>query len=131
MFTPADVDSRERRAVLGVTAAERLFGAGVDPTGRSVHIRSETFTVTGVTGSKVEDQAESVFVPYTVVQAMKGGGRHLDTVTIAAEQAGEASRIAERPGRSCACAIGSDRAMAAPLPGCRTTSRSEPKRPKR
>ena len=52
-------------------AGERLFGEGADPVGRTFTIRGETFTVVGQTDSKVEDQAESVFVPYTTLQAMK------------------------------------------------------------
>ena len=33
-------------------------------------------------------------MPYTVVQQMKGG-KHVETLTLAAEQAGEATRIAD------------------------------------
>jgi putative ABC transport system permease protein len=48
-----------------------------------------------VTGSRIEDQAESVFVPYTALQEIRGVG-HLDTLTLAAEQAGDTSRIADQ-----------------------------------
>jgi putative ABC transport system permease protein len=93
LFTAADVSQAARVAVIGSLAAERLFGAGVDPVGRTITIRTETFTVTGVTESKVEDQPACVFVPYTALQRLRGG-RHLDSITVAAEQAGETSRIA-------------------------------------
>jgi ABC-type antimicrobial peptide transport system permease subunit len=93
MFTPADAERAARVAVVGAIAAGRLFGPGVDPVGRTLRIRGETFRVVGVTASRIDDQAESVFVPYLVLQQMKGV-MHLDTIILAAEQAGEASRIA-------------------------------------
>jgi len=46
-----------------------------------------------VTDSKVEDQGESVFVPYTALQQALGIA-HVQTITIAAELAGETARIA-------------------------------------
>ena len=46
----------------------------------------------GVTESKVDDQSESVFVPYTALQQALGLA-HLQTITIAAELAGETARI--------------------------------------
>jgi putative ABC transport system permease protein len=93
LFTATDVTQAAQVAVLGSLASDRLFGAGVNPVGRTLTIRNETFTVAGVTESKVEDQPESVFVPYTAVQRLRGI-THLDSITVAAEQAGEASRIA-------------------------------------
>ncbi len=93
MFTAADVARSARVAVLGTVPAARLFGERVNPVGRQITIRNTTFTVVGVTDSRVEDQAECVFVPFTALQQMRGGG-HLDTITLAAEQAGETSRIA-------------------------------------
>jgi ABC-type antimicrobial peptide transport system permease subunit len=93
MFSAGDVSSAARVVVLGSIAAERLFGPGVDPVKQTIAIRNEPFTVVGVTETKVEDQAESVFVPYTAVQKIKAVS-HLDSITVAAEQAGDASRIA-------------------------------------
>jgi putative ABC transport system permease protein len=95
MFSSEQVRQGARVAVLGTTASDRLFGAGVDPVGGSFSIRGHAFTVVGVTGSRIEDQAESVFVPYTALQAIRGG-THLDTLTLAAERAGDTSRIADQ-----------------------------------
>jgi ABC-type antimicrobial peptide transport system permease subunit len=95
MFSAAHVKQGIRVAVLGTTARDRVFGAGVDPVGRSFTIRGHTFSVVGVTGSRIEDQGESVFVPYTALQEIRGI-THLDTLTLAAEQAGETSRIADQ-----------------------------------
>jgi putative ABC transport system permease protein len=93
MFSAGDVSSAAHVAVLGAIAADRLFGAGVDPVKQSITIRNEPFVVVGVTETRVEDQAECVFVPFTVVQKARAFS-HLDSITIAAEQAGDASRIA-------------------------------------
>jgi putative ABC transport system permease protein len=97
MFTARDVAQRGTVAVLGTRVAHELFGTGVDPVGQTIVIRQEVFKVVGVSETKVEDQSESVFVPYTTLQRMKGVS-HLETVTIAAVEAGDASRIAGEAG---------------------------------
>ena len=93
MFTAADVSAVAPVAVLGATTAERLYGAGVDPVGKPLTIRGTTFTVVGLTGTQVEDQPESAFVPVSTLQHLRGI-THVDGLTVAAEQAGEASRVA-------------------------------------
>jgi putative ABC transport system permease protein len=93
MFAPADVTAGAAMAVVGTMAAAAIFGDGADAAGRSFAIRGEIFKVVGVTESKIEDQAESVFVPFTTLQRMRGV-QHLDMITIAAVEAGDASRIA-------------------------------------
>src|SRR5206468_813445 len=92
MFTSTDIVQRAKVAVVGTAAATALFG-DMDPVGQSLTIRTEPFRIVAVTESKVEDQADSVFVPYTALQDLRGV-TSLDTITVAAEQAGEASRIA-------------------------------------
>jgi ABC-type antimicrobial peptide transport system permease subunit len=92
MFTATDVAQRAKVAVLGTAAVAALFGDS-DPVGRSLTIRTEAFKVIAITESNVEDQADCVFVPYTTLQDLKGASS-LETITVAAEQAGEASRIA-------------------------------------
>jgi putative ABC transport system permease protein len=93
MFTARDVAQQGAVVVLGANAATELFGTGVDPVGRTITIRQETFKVLGVSETRIEDQPESVFVPYTTLQRMKGVS-HLETLTLAALEAGDASRIA-------------------------------------
>jgi ABC-type antimicrobial peptide transport system permease subunit len=92
MFGPADVAQRARVAIVGTNAATALFGHA-EALGQFFTIRNETFKVVAVTESRVEDQADSVFVPYTTLQQMRGV-TSLETITVAAEQAGQASRIA-------------------------------------
>jgi putative ABC transport system permease protein len=93
MFDDRQTESGVPVAVLGTTAAEQLFGPGVDPVGRTVIVRGRTYSVVGVTDSKVEDQAESLFVPFTAAEKALNIS-HLQTITIAAEQAGDTARIA-------------------------------------
>jgi len=96
MFGPDAVAQRAKVAVMGTAAAAALFGQA-SPLGQTISIRNEAFTVVAVTESKVEDQPDSVFVPFTTLQQMRGL-TNLETVTVAAEQAGEASRIATEVG---------------------------------
>jgi len=72
-FTDYDLERRERVVVLGPTAAEELFGAGVDPVGESVRVAGRTLTVAGVTEPKGGSIGpitldDSVFVPYTTAE---------------------------------------------------------------
>jgi putative ABC transport system permease protein len=92
-FDAGQVASRARVAVLGRTVRDRLFGENTDAVGRRVAIRDQSFTVAGVTNTTDEDQIEMVFVPYTALQDLLNVS-HLHTITVAAEQAGDSSRIA-------------------------------------
>ena len=93
MFTESELQSGAPVVVVGAAASEQLFGPGADPVGQPVSIRGRSYSVVGVTESKVDDQSESVFVPYTALQQALGLA-HLQTITIAAELAGETARIA-------------------------------------
>ena len=81
-------------AVMGPGAARELFGEGFDPVGENVTIGDRAFTVTGYFRTSDPDMDEGVFVPLAAGQAMLNA-RHLQTITLSIEQAGEASRIAE------------------------------------
>jgi putative ABC transport system permease protein len=91
-LTSQDVAGSARVIVLGRTLATRLF-AKEDAVGREVHVRDATYRIVGIATSDADDQANEAFVPWTTLQqSMKI--THLQTVTLAAERAGEASRIA-------------------------------------
>jgi putative ABC transport system permease protein len=92
MLSHGDLESGAAVAVIGTSASAQLFGAGANPVGRTFTIRGRNYSVVGVTESRIEDQSESVFVPYTAVQQALGI-THLQTITIAAETAGETARI--------------------------------------
>ncbi len=92
-FTDDDVSGGAARIVLGRDLAQKLFGASASATGKTVQIRDSTYTVAGVIAGEAEDQHEVAFVPWTTLQRSLGMA-HLQTITIAAAKAGEASRIA-------------------------------------
>ena len=81
-------------AVMGRAAARELFGEGFDAVGEPITIGDRAFTVTGYFRTNDPDMDETVFVPLAAGQAMLKA-RHLQTISVSIEQAGEASRIAE------------------------------------
>jgi putative ABC transport system permease protein len=88
-FTDADVARTAKVAVLGSVARDQLFGPGADPTGATIRIKSQPFTVIGVLTSKGQaamgqDQDDTVIVPYTTVQKRLLGVQHITTMTVSA-----------------------------------------------
>ena len=81
-------------AVMGRAAARELFGEGFDPVGERITIGDRAFAVTGYFRTNDPDMDETVFVPLAAGQAMINA-RHLQTITVSIEEAGQASRIAE------------------------------------
>ncbi len=74
LFSQSDADAGSKVVVMGQTVATQLYGAGIDPVGRSVRIRGVPFTVVGLLASKGQsamgqDFDDSVFVPYTTFLA--------------------------------------------------------------
>jgi putative ABC transport system permease protein len=88
-FSPQDVSSAAKVAVLGKTVSDTLFGADVDPTGQMIRIRNQPFKVIGVMGTKGQaamgnDQDDIIFAPYTTVQKRLQGQQYLQNITISA-----------------------------------------------
>jgi ABC-type antimicrobial peptide transport system permease subunit len=81
-------------AVMGRAAARELFGDGFDAVGERITIGDRTFAVTGYFRTSDAEMDETIFVPLAAGQEMLKA-RHLQTITVSVEQAGEASRIAE------------------------------------
>jgi putative ABC transport system permease protein len=102
-FTPQDVASAAKVAVIGQTVAENLYGPDVDPTGQIMRIKNQPFKVVGVMASKGtsgggQDQDDVVFAPFTTVQKKLQGIQHINNITVSAstpETAGVAAGIAE------------------------------------
>jgi putative ABC transport system permease protein len=86
--------ARADAAVLGRGAARELFGEGFDPVGERITIADRTFSVTGYFRTFDADMDEGVFIALAPAQEMQKI-RHLQTITVSVEQAGDASRIAE------------------------------------
>jgi putative ABC transport system permease protein len=94
-FTPQDVNTATKVAVLGSIVAETLYGPDVDPTGQIMRVRSQPFKVIGVmeskgTGAMGNDQDDVVFVPYTTVQKKLQGIQHINQITVSAASANTA-----------------------------------------
>jgi putative ABC transport system permease protein len=78
-FTREDVDTGARVIVLGQTASEKLFGAGVDPIGRSVRLRSIPYQIVGVLERKGQspmgsDYDDTAILPIKTFQTKIQGG---------------------------------------------------------
>jgi ABC-type antimicrobial peptide transport system permease subunit len=80
-------------AVMGRAAARELFGEGFDPVGERITIGDREFTVTGYFRTTDPEMDEGVFIPLAAAQQMQNI-RHLQTISVSIERAGEASRIA-------------------------------------
>ncbi len=88
-FTPQDVSSAQKVAVLGQTVSDNLFGPEVDPTGQIMRIKNQPFKVIGVMAPKGstgfgDDQDDSVYVPYTTVQKKLQGIQHVQRIHVSA-----------------------------------------------
>jgi len=73
-FSDADVDAGGKVVVLGETVVTRLFGAGVDPVGRTIRLRAAPFTVIGTLQRKGQspmgqDYDDVVLLPVSTFQA--------------------------------------------------------------
>ena len=93
-FSHDDVEESAGVAVIGMTARDRLFGTGVNPVGKQITIREQTFKIVGLSNATDEAQIEMVFVPYTALQKALGMS-NIHSITVAAARAGDATRIAE------------------------------------
>ncbi len=75
----SDVDGANKVLVMGATVAEKLFGPGVDPVGKTVRIRSVPFLVVGLLQRKGQspmgsDYDDATFIPITTFQNHIQGG---------------------------------------------------------
>jgi putative ABC transport system permease protein len=95
-FTPQDVTSAAKVAVLGEMVSETLFGPDVDPSGQVIRIRNQPFKVVGVMSPKGQgafgqDQDDVILTPYTTVQKKLQGIQHIQNITISSETADTAT----------------------------------------
>jgi putative ABC transport system permease protein len=99
-FTPQDVSTSAKVAVLGSTVRDQLFGPNVDPTSQVIRIGNQPFTVSGVMAVKGQtgvgqDQDDVVFVPYTTVMKKMRGVRFIQQITVSADSAATTSQTAD------------------------------------
>ena len=100
-FSPADVASAAKVAVLGSVVHEQLFGADVDPVGQVIRINNQPFTVVGVMSSKGQsgmgqDQDDVVYTPYTTVMKKLRGITYVQNITVSAASAADTAPTADR-----------------------------------
>ena len=91
-FTPQDVSTAAKVAVLGTIVSDTLFGENVDPIGQIIRVRNQPFKVVGVLAAKGqgaggEDQDDALMVPYTTVMKKLNGQQHINNITISAQSA--------------------------------------------
>ncbi len=94
-FTAEDVEASAAKVVLGRVASARLFGDGVDPTGKTVKIHDRDFQVVGLMRAVDADQDEAAFVPVTTLGALTDRTTWLQTITIGVTEAGVATAVAD------------------------------------
>ena len=100
-FTPQDVQSAAKVAVLGSVVSDQLFGEDANPIGQVIRIQNQPFSVVGVMSSKGQssmgqDQDDVVFVPYTTVMKKLRGVTFINNVTVSAATAGQTSAVADQ-----------------------------------
>jgi putative ABC transport system permease protein len=78
-FTDSDVRSATRVALIGVTAAQNLFG-DENPVGKTIRIRQSPFVIVGMLGVKGQgmdgrDQDDTIIIPLTTAQRQVFGSQ--------------------------------------------------------
>src|SRR5919106_1307413 len=99
-FTPQDVNTAAKVAVLGSVTRDQLFTPDVNPIGQVIRITHQPFTVVGVMASKGQsgmgqDQDDVIFVPYTTVMKKLRGVTFIQQVTVSAASAAETTPAAD------------------------------------
>ena len=100
-FTPTDVATASKVAVLGSVVNDQLFGPETNAIGQVIRINNQPFTVSGVMASKGQsgmgqDQDDVVFVPYTTVMKKLRGITYIQQVTVSAASAADTTPTADR-----------------------------------
>jgi len=99
-FTPQDVATASKVAVLGSVTRDQLFLPDTSPIGQVIRIQNQPFTIVGVMSSKGQsgmgqDQDDTIFVPYTTVMKKLRGITNIQQVTVSATSANETTRVAD------------------------------------
>jgi ABC-type antimicrobial peptide transport system permease subunit len=92
-FKKGDVEDANDVAVIGSGVRDALFG-DANPVGEMITIHGQAFKVKGVFSTSDEDQSQLVIVPYTALQKVLGIN-YLQSIVVSAEQAGDASQVAQ------------------------------------
>ncbi len=92
-FKSGSVEDAENVAVIGSGLRDKLF-PDENPVGQQIDIHGTPFNIKGWYSTSDDDQSNMAVVPYTALQKLTGT-QSLTQITVAAEQAGQASDIAK------------------------------------
>jgi putative ABC transport system permease protein len=101
-FTPQDVTTAAKVAVLGSVVRDQLFPLpDQSPVGQVIRISRQPFTVVGVMASKGQsgmgqDQDDTILVPYTTVMKKMRGVQFIQQITVSATSATDTTATADR-----------------------------------
>lgn len=88
-ITDTHQTSLSKVAVLGPQVVTDLFGEGANPTGSTVRINGQTFTIIGITqskgGSGFNNPDDAVYVPLSTAQKILFGATYLSTIAVEAK----------------------------------------------
>jgi len=99
----AEIEGAAQVMVLGRVAADRLFGADVDPVGRMVTLWNQRFLVIGVVTSRSwasqptagDDQFDAAYMPVTTIDRLLNLSK-LNTIAVTSASMGDVSALAKR-----------------------------------
>ena len=99
-LNPRDMELRRKVAVIGTRVREILFAEGEDPIGESVRIQGVYFRVVGVfrslqSGQDADDDAQTLFIPFTTFQKAFNIGDRVGWFAITARPGWTASQVLE------------------------------------
>ena len=102
-FTPQDVATASKVAVLGSVVRDQLFGPDTNPVGQVIRVANQPFTVVGVLAPKGQsnmgqDRDDTIMVPYTTVMKKLRGVTYINNITGSAQSAAETTATAEQIG---------------------------------
>ena len=100
-FTPQDVMTASKVAVVGSVVRDQLWGADVNPVGQVMRIQQQPFTVVGVLAPKGQsgtgqDRDDVVMVPYTTVMKKLRGTTSINNITVSAASSSEVDAATDR-----------------------------------
>ena len=100
-FGDIEVARAAKVAVLGAMVRDQLFGAGTDPSGETVRISNQPFTVIGVLARKGQsamgqDQDDTVIVPFTTVQKRLTGTTFVGNITLSAADERQIAAVSQQ-----------------------------------
>jgi len=104
LFASSDNESGNKVVVVGQTVADKVFGAGVDPLGRIVRLRSVPFQIVGILQRKGQspmgqDYDDVAIIPATTFQAKIQGslGKYIPGIlAVSAKTAKDTTRAQEQ-----------------------------------